>query len=170
MKPKSKRHHARYSVVLDIWLMIFLLGCWYMGVFSDRYFSLGPNSDFKFLGAVIDTWSKWSALIAFQAIGSCVEFISGDMIWPWITTSVQDEDKRELDYSRPKTWYIVQNQFLYSDIKSVFSIFLSLSQIDLALVSIVCSQLIIVFWTLPTWLNGKTHRNHDIESQSLINE
>jgi hypothetical protein len=138
------------------WLVIYLLLFWALGVFENTYFLLGPNESFRFLGVQVDTWSKYAGVMIFQVISVAMEICTGDIVWPWIITNVQDDTKTMLPYSRVKSWYIVQAVFFYGDVRQIFSIFLSLSQVDLALVAIVESQVITYFWTKPHWLAGKT--------------
>ena len=168
----NKNTRFRLSLLLLVWMTCYLIIYYFLGVFDSPYFSLGPNPSFVFLGVVVDTWPKWSGLISFQIIGTCAEMIVGDMIWPWITTQIQDEDKKELPCPPWMCRWIVLFQFFYADVKGIFDIFLSLSQVDLAIVNIVCGQLVSVIYTLPMWLRGKEYRKGKYLEQGyvLINE
>jgi hypothetical protein len=154
--------------VLLVWLSINLGAYAALGVFQSGYFSFGPSERLLFMQTPIDTWTKWSILIAFRVAGTLIEVAVGDMLGPWIITRLQDEDKKTLPYRRWQCKLIVQIFFGYHDINSMFSVFLALTQVDVALVVIVSQSLILQCWTLPRWLAAKRFVGDDDDDSSLL--
>jgi hypothetical protein len=141
--------------ILWIWLGVTQIGYGFLGVYSSDFFSFGPNDRLRFMHAPIDTWTKWSFLLAFRIIGTLAEVAAGDMIAPWISTKLQDEDKQLLPYPRWKCKLIVQMFFLYHDFNAMFSVFLALTQVDLAVSVMICQTAVLQCWTLPRWFLHK---------------
>lgn len=154
---KRKRHNQIYiSILLDLWLVFFMVGAHYIGIFGHAYFNLGPNPDFIFFGAVIDTPLKYWSLLVFRTFGSVIEIVSIDTMMPFMNNYIHNNsDEIKLPFSRKTTWYIVQNHMLCLSVMQIFSVFMSLSQIDLALLHVIISQMILMIFTIPYWLGNK---------------
>jgi len=158
------------SGLLIIWLIITQIGYMSLGVFNSDYFSFGPSERLKFINAPIDTWFKWVVLASFRLIGTVAEVASGDMIGPWITTTIQDEHKKTLPFPAWKCKMIVQMFYFYHDFNSMFSVFLALTQVDMALIVIICQSTVVQFWTLPQWLDGKVYISKDFNKLDKIDK
>ena len=140
-------------------------GYFYMGVYVSEYFTWGPNDRLFFIKTPIDTWQKWMYLMFSRVIGTLSEAALADVVQPWIVTTLQDEQKVYLPYRKWKCRLIVQLYYTYHWINEVFSLFLMLTQFDIALVEIVCKSFVLQFWTLPHWLRKKefTEPNRAVE-------
>jgi hypothetical protein len=137
------------------WMLVTLLGYLYLGVYHSSYFTFGPNANLHFVGAPIDTWSKWGCLLAARVLSAITEAALGDLIEPWIITNLQDADKIYLPYRKWKCRMVVHFFYFYHELDIVFNLFLSLMQFDIALAVIVCKSFVLQFWTLPRWLANK---------------
>ena len=93
--------------------------------------------------------------MASRALGTLSEAALADIIHPWIVTTLQDEQKLYLPYKKWKCRLIVQFYYMYHWLNEIFSLFLMLTQFDIALVEIVCKALVLQIWTLPNWLRKK---------------
>ena len=147
----------KIRLVMLLWMWVFVsIICFYMiGIFESTFFRFGPTDTFFFMGAPIDKWWKWICLILFRIIGTTVEVAATDIVYPWIVTQLQDEERRILPYPLWKCKMIVQLYFLYWNLQAIFAVFLALSQFDMA-ISVVVTQVVVVqSWTLPNWFKNK---------------
>jgi hypothetical protein len=140
----------------------------FLGVYRSEYFTWGPNPQLLFVGAPIDTWSKWWYLIASRVVAVVSEVALGSVIKAWIETYVQGSDKLYLPHAKWKCRIIVQIYSIYERINEMFSLFLILTQADVALVEIISQALVLQLWTLPRQLRRKEYLSRDTTIDSLI--
>jgi len=138
----------------------------FMGVYRSEYFTWGPNDRLFFIGAPIDTWTKWLYLVGSRVVGVISEAALGDMIAPWIASHLQNEEKVYLPYSKLKCRAIVQLYSIYVKFNEMFSLFLLLTQADVALIELVSQAFVLQLWILPNWLRKKRH----VEADRLIEQ
>jgi len=140
----------------------------FMGVYSSEYFTWGPNDRLFFVGAPIDTWTKWYYLIGSRVISVISEAGLGSQVKCWIETYVQSTDKVYLPYAKWKCRIIVQIYAIYERLNEMFSLFLVLTQADVALAEILCQAFILQLWTLPRWLRRKECLMRDTTLEALL--
>ena len=142
----------------------------FMGVYRSEYFTWGPNERLFFVGAPIDTWPRWGYLIASRVISVLSNNALGGMIEAWITGELQNEARVYLPYSKWKCRVIVQLHAIYGSFNQILSLFLMLTQADIALVEIVCEAVVLQTITLGRWLRRKRYVAHESTLADLFIE
>ena len=140
----------------------------FMGVYRSEYFTWGPNDGLFFVGAPIDTWAKWGYLIGSRLIAVISEAALGSLVKAWIETYVQSSDKIYLPYAKWKCRTIVQAYAIYERLSEILSLFLMLTQADVALMEILCQAFILQLWLLPRWLRRKECLMRDRTIDALL--
>jgi hypothetical protein len=120
-----------------------------------------------YLGAPINTWSRWSALAVLRSLITLTQVAISTIIAPWITTSIQAEESKYLPEPRWKCISIVLLFYLGGNINGLFSLFLIFTQADINVIEIVCEIITVAFWTMPKWINRKTYVS--VEDRKSIN-
>ena len=162
--PRDPADKLLLMCLLLLWLAGTMVAYAWLGVFGSDYFRVGPSPTLLFLSTPIDTWRKWAVLVLFRATSTIFEVGTMDMVGPWMLTRLQDEDKPQLPYAKWKCALIVQLYFLYANVNSVFAIFLTLTQADIAAAEIIAHVLIVQAWTLPQWMRGKAYAPPDFRT------
>lgn len=124
--------------VLTIWfsICVFVFG-YFLDFFSSDYFRFGPSDDLIILGISIqiNTWQKYILLALYQFIDPFISVSTGDLIYPWINSSVMNPDKKELSVPKSHAWLIVNYTWTINLFKGLFSLGVSMSQIDFFIIS-----------------------------------
>jgi hypothetical protein len=172
MQQRNKRkkfyEDKLFLVGVQWFLLISSIVCYtYVGVFKSDFFSFGPNDHMFYLGAPINTWSRWSALAVFRSLITLVQVGISTIIGPWITTSIQ-ADSKYLPEPRWKCISIVLMFVLGGAINGLFSLFLIFTQADINVIEIMCEIITVAFWTMPKWINMKTYV--PVEERKSIND
>ena len=139
-----------------IWMTICIVAAKVRGVLHQNYFTVGPSTTLLFADMPVDTWAKWGALVGFLVITKILETGTIGIVGPWITTQVQDENRRDLPYAKWKCNLIVLMFTLYMGIARVIDILCVLAQVDIALIELTSELVVIQCWILPQWTHGKT--------------
>jgi hypothetical protein len=142
----------------------------FMGVYTSEYFTWGPNDRLFFVGAPIDTWTKWYYLIGSRLISVVSEAALGAYVKRWIETYVESTDKTYLPYAKWKCRLIVQIYAIYERLNEMFSLFLVLTQADVALAEILCQAFILQLWIMPRWLRRKECLRRDTTLEALLDD
>jgi hypothetical protein len=113
------------SVVISVsvvWKVLALAIFFAMGGYNDRRITnFGPSEEMYFIGLHINTWPRWSLLMAFVVIDSIVECWGEEIVRNWVA-SLYDSDA-VLKYSRTKTMVLVnlhQNSARWSSLLTLY--------------------------------------------------
>jgi hypothetical protein len=139
------------------WMFIAVAAAHQLEFLQGDYFRVGPSPTLKFAGAHIDTWKKYWFLVGFRFITKAVETATFDMIGPWITTDIQDENRTDLPYPPWKCNMIITLYNQYMGIDKMLDTLSVFSQFDIVVVDWLSVFLAIQFWMLPKWTRGKQY-------------
>ena len=142
--------------ILMIWLITVLVVFKDIGLLETGYMNFGPSSQTKFMGVVLDTWSKWALVASFTFVNTCINDFMSDAISPWILNTITDHKTRFIPYPKWVCLFITQSWSMYCNIMSVFSIFLAMSQIDFVLIRMI-ADLLVGAYTTTKFMRNKTH-------------
>lgn len=152
--------------VLVVWMCIVAVATSLMGFTNSTYFVVGPNSETKFFGVKIDTWSKWSFVAIYIVINQFLQTYGLETITPWMINTVQNKSAGSLGQTPTQTVIVLQLWTIYLWSGRIFGIMILFSQIDfLCLVLLV--DMIATAITTQMYIKLKQTRHDD--SQQLIN-
>ncbi len=145
--------------ILLIWLG--LLACCFIaaGGTGDNAlirFGWGPSPDLRFLGIVIDTWTKWTLLSSFVCIDMGVNVWASEIIGPWIGNTIYDHKEPRLEYTHATSMAITNLFFLYSSLRQIMTVYIAFTQIDILLLRILVDVVVTLF-TSWAYIMPKTH-------------
>lgn len=122
-----------FLAIETIWLAIcvFIFG-YFLDFFGSTYFRFGPSDDLVIVGLSIrvNTWDRYILLMLYQFIDPVIGVASGDFVFPWVYSSVMNPDKKEIDVPKFQAWSIANYTWLLKSAKRLFSLGVSMSQID----------------------------------------
>ena len=145
--------------ILMIWLITVLVVFKDIGLLETGYMNFGPSSQTKFMGVVLDTWSKWALVASFTFVNTCINDFMSDAISPWILNTITDHKTRYLPYSKYVCLMVTQSWAIYCNIMSVFGMMIALSQIDFVMIRM-GADLIVNTYTNLKFMRNKISDPH----------
>ncbi len=110
---------------------------------SQTFFNFGPNDKFIFFGIAINNFKKYYTIITFSFMNSCVRKLNLNVIQPWITLNIQNEDKIKTKDIVFDGFFISNISNLYNWIDWIIYMNLLLAQVDIVIVEILAEMLIL---------------------------
>lgn len=110
---------------------------------TSGWFSFGPNDNLVISGIPINTTTRYAVLVAIIVVNSVVDLVVQEFANPIMGFNIYNPDKHVITDFASKT----QLQFLASmfwattNLRAVFSILVSITQVDLAIIKWVALEL-----------------------------
>ena len=127
---------------------------------ESKYFRFGPSEDFIFISVQINTTQKYCSLLTLIFVNDIVRVIIQEFGDPVLYMNVYNPDKKEItEFSKAQLYFYANSMFLINNIRYIFTILISVTQIDIALFSVLVEQVIVII-TIKMLLDEKkfTHK------------
>jgi hypothetical protein len=162
----NQLNKVRLCLFLNTCLVVFI-GFYITNFASDsKYFRFGPNDDFIFISVQINTIPKYCSLLTLIFVNDIIRVIIQEFGSPILFMNVYNPDKKEItEFSKAQLYFYANSMFLINNIRYIFTLLISVTQIDIALFSVVVEEVIVIF-TIKILLNEKKF----INSKSLLNK
>lgn len=162
----NQLNKVRLCLFLNSCLVLFI-GFYITNFASDsKYFRFGPNDDFIFISVQIDTTQKYCSLLTLIFVNDIIRVIIQEFGDPVLYMNVYNPDKKEItEFSKSQLYFYANSMFLINNIRYIFTILISVTQIDIALFSVLVEQVIVII-TIKMLLNEKKF----INKNSLLNK
>jgi hypothetical protein len=122
---------------------------------NSKYFRLGPSDSLTVISVAVDTWYKWGIVVGVLSLFGIAEVIIHELGMPVLGFSVYNPDKKIIsDFTKNDLNFLANAMYLISSIRSVFNTVVSITQIDLALVTVIIKELACIV-TVRMLLNEK---------------
>jgi len=158
----------QFSVALAVWIL-FTVGCVMMYCIEDRQlFQWGPQDSLHFFDIVINTWSRWGALMFFIFVTQALKVFADEIISPFITNTIMDHKENNIVFSYTESQLICQTYYMFSAINSIIQISIATSQIDFILV-LIFTDLFISTYTTHVFLSDKL-KIYSLSENSSVKE
>ena len=151
----------KISYLLVIWMGLMVIGLVVYSTSDLDLFKWGPNISLLFLDIVIDTWTKWAALIIFITITQILKVFADEIISPFILNTIMDHKEKEMFFSYFETQIICQTYYTFSAFTKIIYVSIAISQIDCILV-VIFTDIIVSIYTTHDFLRNKTYQKHDV--------
>jgi len=162
----NQLNKVRLCLFLNSCLVLFI-GFYITNFASDsKYFRFGPNDDFIFISVQIDTTQKYCSLLTLIFVNDIIRVVIQEFGDPVLYMNVYNPDKKEItEFSKLQLYFYANSMFLINNIRYIFTILISVTQIDIALFSVLVEQVIVII-TIKMLLNEKKF----INKNSLLNK
>mgnify|MGYP001164157934 CR=1 FL=1 len=150
----------KLKIKLCIYINFFLITTVILSffIFNDyksNYFRFGWADDFTFVSFIIDTPIKYICLCFFILIINISDVLINDVAQPILNFSTYNPDRKViLDFNRSELQTYSNIMILIQTLKKFIQVLITISQIDIALISILSSQ-ILGMLTINFLLNEK---------------
>jgi hypothetical protein len=135
----------RICLILNTLLVIFI--GFYITNFATNstYFRIGPNDDFIFISVSIDTNEKYISLLVLVLIffNDLIRVIVHELGDPVLGINVYNPDKTEIrEFSKSQLYFYSNAMYFVSNIRDIFNVLINVTQIDIALFSVLVEQMV----------------------------
>jgi hypothetical protein len=162
----NQLNKVRLCLFLNTCLVLFI--GFYITNFAAQstYFRFGPNEDFIFISVQINTTQKYCSLLALIFVNDVIRVIIQEFGSPILFMNVYNPDKKEItEFSKAQLYFFANSMFLINNIRYIFTLLISVTQIDIALFSVVVEEVIVIF-TIKMLLDEKKF----INKKSFLNK
>lgn len=140
MKQLSK---IRLCLILNIFLLTFISFFITFFAGNSKYFRFGPNSDFVFISVTIDTYDRYFLLLGLIGLNNIIKVFVSEIGEPILIFNVYNPDKKTItEFSKPQLLFYANTMFFISNTRRIFEVLINVTQIDIAIFSIIVEQLI----------------------------
>jgi len=114
----------------------------------------------------INTTQKYCSLLALIFVNDVIRVIIQEFGDPVLYMNVYNPDKKEIaDFSKAQLYFYANTMFLINNIRHIFTLLISITQIDIALFSVVIEQVVVIV-TIKMLLDEKKF----INKKSFLNK
>ncbi len=113
---------------------------------ESTYFRWGPNTNLIVISVRIDTWIKYWVLVLFMGLIKSSETIIGEIASPILGFNVYNPDKKKItEFTKNELNFLANVHWMITGVRGVIMMMISISQIDLALIGLLCSEVTSIF-------------------------
>ena len=144
------------SRIISIWIITISLIIANINMETkDSFYKWGPHPDLQLFGITVDTWSKYSVLVLYTLINTCLRNVEQNVIRPFIVLNIQDDSYEAM--CRKKTmnhaylYEITVLTTLYTWFDWFMYIKILLTQVDMIFIEAstdIAVSLIVTMWYL----------------------
>lgn len=120
-----------------------------IGIFSNKsgkYWNFGPNENLIIISVKIDNWTKYSILLTFIAFLKSTKCIIAEIAHPIIGFNIYNPDKKVItEFTKIELQVYGNSMYLIDNIRYVFMIMITISQIDVALWGVFIAEFTSIF-------------------------
>lgn len=141
MVSKSKKVKICLFANILLLLLIIILNIIFSSEYN-KYFRFGPNKDLIIISIQIDNYEKYTILLTIISFVKITKVIITEIGNPVLNFNIYNPDKNIITEFTKNELYILANSMNFiSDIRRIFQLMVTISQIDIALYSVFMSTI-----------------------------
>jgi hypothetical protein len=162
----------RMCLCLNVFLLIFIGTCITTFASNSKYFRFGPNEDFILISVKINTYERYIFLLFLIACNNCIKVLISELGEPILVFNVYNPDKNIItEFTKCQLLFYANSMFFIGNTRRVFEVMITITQIDIALFSIIVEQMVsicTVYFLVSekTFVNGGSIISQEIESMT----
>lgn len=152
----SKRHKIHICIAGNTASLLIVVVLVSVYAQDSPFWRVGPHDDLQVISTRIDSWSKYAAVVALITIVNVIRVLSEEIGIPILNFNVYNPDKKVIeDFGRFELNIYANLMYTTGSVRDVFSTVVAITQIDLALISVMVRELATV-WAVYHLLSEKT--------------
>ena len=165
MTPKTKIQLALGANIFLLSLIVLLMLTF---ATDSPYFRMGPHNDLILVSVNINTYSKYYGLLIVIAIIEISAVLIEDLGLPILTFNIYNPDKHIItDFTKNELQIYGNLMFLINNLRYIFQIMVTITQIDIAVFSVLTAQLTGII-TIRYLLNEKQYKPYNRVLNNII--
>ena len=167
MKAKTK---LKYSVTGNILLLVVIVIIITHYQHESKYFRFGPSNDLIVISVNINTNNRYLILLLIISLVKITKVVVEEIGMPVIGFSIYNPDKKVItEFTKNELQFYGNTMYLTSSLRYIFEVMVTITQIDIAIYSVIISEITTLF-TIRLLLNEKRFsKNEDDSMQELLN-
>lgn len=122
---------------------------------DDKYLKIGPNENLIVMSVKINTITKYIVLQIFLAITEIIRCVVNEIASPILGFNIYNPDKKIItEFTKNELQIMANSMWLITSLISALSILVTISQLDIAILKVIYSELTAVY-TIRVLLNEK---------------
>ena len=139
MTPLKK---IQICLILNILLLLFISLCTIIFAADSKYFRIGPHDNFLLISVQINTKLRYYFLLILIACNNCIKVLIQELGEPVLVFNVYNPDKKIItDFTKPQLLFYANSMFFIGNTRRIFELMITITQIDIAIFSIIIEQL-----------------------------
>ena len=167
MKAKTK---LKYCVTGNILLLVVIVIITTHYQHESKYFRFGPSNDLIVISVNINTNNRYLILLLIISLVKITKVVVEEIGMPVIGFSIYNPDKKVItEFTKNELQFYGNTMYLTSSLRYIFEVMVTITQIDIAIYSVIISEITTIF-TIRLLLNEKRFsKNEDDSMQELLN-
>ena len=139
MTPRNK---IRVALLANVFLLSIVSIIMLQFATDSPYFRFGPNDDFILIAVKIDDWNKYSMLLLIISFIEFTRVMIEDLGTPILIFNIYNPDKKVItDFNKNELQIYGNSMFLVNNLRYVFQILVTVTQLDIAIFSVLVAQI-----------------------------
>lgn len=157
MTPRNKIKLALFANIILLSIVTIIM---FSFATDSPYFRFGPQDDFILIAVKIDNWNKYSILLLIITFIEFTRVMIEDLGTPILIFNIYNPDKKIItDFYKNELQIFGNLMFLVNNLRQIFQVLVTVTQIDIAIYSVLIAQLSGVA-TIRFLLNEKKYRSN----------
>ena len=167
MKATTK---LKYCVTGNILLLVVIVIIIIHYQHESKYFRFGPSNDLIVISVNINTNDRYLILLLIISLVKITKVVVEEIGMPVIGFSIYNPDKKVItEFTKNELQFYGNTMYLTSSLRYIFEVMVTITQIDIAIYSVIISEITTIF-TIRLLLNEKRFpKNEDDSMQELLN-
>ena len=167
MKAKTK---LKYCVTGNTLLLVVIVIIITHYQHESKYFRFGPSNDLIVISVNINTNARYLILLLIISLVKITKVVVEEIGMPVIGFSIYNPDKKVItEFTKNELQFYGNTMYLTSSLRYIFEVMVTITQIDIAIYSVIISEITTLF-TIRLLLNEKRFsKNEDDSMQELLN-
>ena len=167
MKAKTK---LKYCVTGNTLLLVVIVIIIIHYQHESKYFRFGPSNDLIVISVNINTNARYLILLLIISLVKITKVVVEEIGMPVIGFSIYNPDKKVItEFTKNELQFYGNTMYLTSSLRYIFEVMVTITQIDIAIYSVIISEITTIF-TIRLLLNEKRFpKNEDDSMQELLN-
>ena len=165
----NQKDKLKLCLIANILLLFIIIMLMFAFESNSIYCRIGPQDNLEILAFKVDTWKKYYIILGLVSFIKITKVFIQEMGMPILGFSIYNPDKKVItEFTKNELQFYANSMYLISGLRYVFEIIVTISQLDLAVFSVIVSEFA-SFFTIRILLNEKefVKKINDIEMDIL---
>ena len=167
----NSRKKLIWCLVSNLALLISVITIIFIFASESKYFRIGPHTDLIVISVKINTSVRYILLLTFIAFLQGTKVLIEEMGMPVLGFNIYNPDKNIItEFHKNELQFFGNAMFAISNIRYIFEIMVTITQIDIALFAVLIAQVTSIV-TIRILLNEKIFlrdKSYKIEAEKLV--
>jgi len=138
----NKKTKLKLCLFANCMLLFIITGLMITFSDGDKYCRFGPQKNLIILSLKIDTWDKYYTMLMVIAFIKMTKVLIQKLAMPVLNFSIYNPDKTVItEFTKNELQFFANSMYLISSLRSVCELIVTISQLDLALYSVIVSEI-----------------------------